>query len=69
MKTPIWDIKTQSWKNVDKGYIDAQEDIVEDLKEITPENVVFVIAEARLENRDFDVYDGDTLLLKYSEYV
>jgi hypothetical protein len=68
-KIPEWDIKTKSWKNASKSYIENQKDIVDDLKKITLKNINSAIEKYRLENRDFNIVNGSDILKRIDEKV
>ena len=63
-KTPTWDIKSQSWKNADAGYIKAQKDIEKELKELTQKNAAMQ-ADEEWPNRDFDIAYGNKIIVKH----
>ena len=65
-KTPRWNIKTQAWENADAGYQKAQEDILDELKEITAKNAFMYVADA-WPNRDFDISYNKKVIVGWDE--
>ncbi len=61
-KIPTWNIKTQEWENTSKWYIEAQEDILPLLKELTLNNAE-MMAEEEFPNRDFNISYGKELVV------
>jgi len=60
---PAWDIKSKSWINASKGYIEAQEDIIDELKTIKNKMDAVTVINNGLENRDFDIVNGKKMLI------
>ena len=65
-KIPRWNIKTQSWENASKEYQEAQEDILDELKELTTKNAAMYVTDA-WPNRDFDVVYGNKVIVAWDE--
>jgi len=64
-KTPRWNIKTQAWENASASYQKAQEDILDELKEITQKNASMAVDS--LPNRDFDISYGNKVIVKMDD--
>ena len=65
--TPSWDIKSQKWINASKDYIEAQEDILDDLKKLKSKKDAVKLIRDEFGNRDFDIVDGTKMLVSVDD--
>lgn len=69
-KTPSWDIKSNKWVNASPSYIKVQDEVTQILIDSNIKNksdALMTIEEYNLGNRDFDIVNGNKIILKWDE--